>query len=587
MTNKKVSSLAPARRRRRAPAAPPPDPVTAYALDVVAGRVVVGKYVRKAAERHLADLASGAKRGLYFDVDAALRAIAFPELLRHYKGEWGPLPGVRREGLPIVLEPWQRFVIGALFGWKRADGTRRFRNAYLEVAKKNGKTLLAAVIGLLLAFFDGEPGAEVYSVATKRDQAKLVWLDASQMVKKNSRLAKRLQTLALTITDLNTASFFRPLGRDSGEGEQGVNVHGAIVDELHVLEDRDSIDNIETATSARRQPLVLKITTAGVKRESVWWEERSDAIAVIEGRAEDDAMFVAIYTLDEGDDPFDEAVWPKANPNLGVSVKVDGLREQAAIAQRSPGKVAAFLRFRMNIPTGVSTRAIDIDEWDACAGLVDDEDYFEWEERVFGEPRAGYGGLDLASVLDLTAFAFLVRDEERETYQVLMRFYCPEDGIEERSRRDGVPYADWVRDGYLIATPGNVTDYDFVEADFLELGERHTIGETGFDRWNATQLATDLMAEGAGMIAIAQTHSGLAPAWRELTKAILERKIEHGGHPILRWMAGNVEVETDPAGNEKPSKRHSAERIDGMIALDMALGRWMAHGEAPVIWSAA
>jgi phage terminase large subunit-like protein len=366
-----VTSLAPRARRRvaRQTPTPPVDAVTQYALDVVAGRTVAGVLIRKACERHLADLGNGHERGLRFDVHAAERAISFAPLLRHYKGEWGPLPGVRKLGLPIELEAWQKFVIGALFGWKRADGTRRFRQLYLEVAKKNGKTLLAAVIAILLAFFDGEPGAEVYAIATKRDQAKLVWNDAAQMVKKNPELLARLSVHALNISDDSTASFFRPLGRDSGEGEQGVNPHGAIVDELHVLEDRDSIDNIETATSARRQPVIVKITTAGVKRESIWAEERSDAVAVVEGRAFDDSKLVLVYSLDEGDDPFDEKVWPKANPNLGISVKIDALREQAAVAKRSPGKVAAFLRFRMNVPTAVATRSLDIDEWDACAGL--------------------------------------------------------------------------------------------------------------------------------------------------------------------------------------------------------------------------
>jgi len=580
-----VSTLAP-RARRRAIPPEPPDAVTQYALDVVAGRIVAGALIRKAAERHLSDLATGHERGLTFDRAAAERAIAFAGLLRHYKGEWGPLPGVRKLGLPISLEAWQKFAIGALFGWKRADGTRRFRQLYLEVAKKNGKTLLAAVIAILLAFFDGEPGAEVYAIATKRDQAKLVWNDAAQMVKRNPELAARLSVYALNISDEATASFFRPLGRDSGESEQGVNAHGAIVDELHVLEDREPIENIETATAARRQPVIVKITTAGVKRESVWAEERRDAVAVVEGRATDDSMLVLVYTLDEGDDPFDEHVWPKSNPNLGVSVKVDTLREQAEIAKRSPGKMAAFLRFRANIPTAVATRALDIDEWDANSGLLDGEDYHAWEDRIFGTPRSGYGGLDLASVQDLTAFLFVVLNDEG-VYQVLCRFYCPEEGIERRSKRDAVPYTDWVRDGFLVATPGNVTDYDFVERDILTLSDSHVIGEIGFDRWNATQLATDLMAEGAAMIAISQTHAGLAPAWRELMRAILDRKIEHGGHPILRWMAGNVEVETDAAGNDKPSKRHSAERIDGIVALDMGIGRWMAHGAAPAVWTAA
>lgn len=578
-----VSTLAPRARRRMQPP-PPTHRVTQYALDVIAGRIVAGQLVRKAAERHVRDLADGPARGLTFDASAADRAIGFSLLLRHYKGEWGPRPG-HPIGDPIRLEPWEMFLVGSLFGWKRADGTRRFRAAYVEVAKKNGKTLIAAVIAILLAFFDGEPGAEVYAVATKRDQAKLVWNDALQLVKKNPDLAKRLETLALTITDLKSASFFRPLGRDS-DTDQGINPHGAIVDELHVLDDRDIIDNIETAMSARRQPVVVKITTAGVRRDSVWADERADAVSVVEGRATDDSMLVLIYTLDEGDDPFDEAVWPKSNPNLGVSVNVDMLRQQAAIAKRSPGKLAAYLRFRMNVPTAVSTKAIDIDLWDRwidSEGMEHAQDEFE----IVPLPGEGcYAALDLASVRDLTALILLFLASDG-LYDTLCWFWCPEDGIEERSRKDGVPYGDWARDGLLIATPGNVTDYAFVKAKILELGTSFSIGEFGYDRWNATQLATELTQEGALMTVIPQTHAGLGPAWRELDKLVLEGKIRHAGHPILRWMAGNVEVETDAAGNQKPSKAHSAERIDGMVALDMALSRWMAHGGAPAVWTAA
>jgi phage terminase large subunit-like protein len=559
----------------------------------VSGRIIAGELVRKACERHLRDLADGPERGLRFDVKAADRAIAFFPLLRHYKGELGPQPPRKPLGDPIRLEPWQKFVIGSLFGWMRADGTRRFRALYLEVAKKNGKTTIAAGIALLLAFFDGEPGAQVYVVATKREQAKICWNDGRQMVMANPDLKRRLATLALTISDLRTASYFRPLGRDSDTGEQGIDVHGAIVDELHVLEDRDSIDNIETATSARRQPMVVKITTAGKKRESVWADERADAISVAEGRATDDSMLVLVYCLDHDadgnlvDDPFDEAVWPKANPNLGVSVNVATLREQAAIARRSPAKLAAYLQLRMNVPTAIGTRALNIEEWDACSGLatVTDPDglerleaYDEWEERTFGTSRTGFGGLDLASVRDLTALVFVSRAADG-AIDVRARFWCPEEGIEQRSRVDGVPYADWVRDGFLIATPGNVTDYDYVQAEAGELAGVHEVTEIGFDRWNATQLATDLTSEGATLVAIPQTHAGLGPAWRELDKAVLERKIRHGGHPILRWMAGNVEVETDASGNQKPSKRLSKERIDGIVALDMAIARLMAHGE--------
>ncbi len=574
-----VSTLAPRARRRMVPPTPP-HPVTQYALDVVAGRIVTGQLVKKACERHLADLSSGHARGLWFDEAAATKAISFFALLRHYKGDLGREDNGR--GAFVHLEAWQQFIVGSAFGWKREDGLRRFRHIYVEVAKKNGKTLMGAGLMLLLTFFDNEPGAEAYSLATKEDQAKLSWNDGAQFVAKNASIARLVRKVGKRLVNEQTASFWMPLGRDSDVGDQGINPHGFLVDELHVLDSQDPIDNVETATASRSQPMGAYITTAGVKRESVWATMRADAVAVVEGRATDDSMLVLIYTLDEGDDPFDEAVWPKANPNLGVSVRVDSLREQAEQAKRSPGKLAPFLRFRMNVPTGVATRAIDIDEWDKGSGLEEGEDYHAWEERVFGETRSGYGGLDLASVRDLTAHLFVARSED-DGYDVLCRFYCPEEGIEQRSRVDGVPYADWVRDGYLIATPGNVTDYEYVKAEHGKLADKHEIRETGFDRWNATQLATDLQSEGATMIAIPQTSAGLAPGWREIEKTVLEHKLHHGGHPILRWMAGNVEVETDAAGNQKPSKRLSSERIDGMVALDMAIGRWMVHVNEPAV----
>jgi phage terminase large subunit-like protein len=560
-------------------APPPPDPVTQYALDVVAGRIVAGQLVRKACERHLRDLADGHERGLRWEwtntdpsVMSGKKAVEFFGLLRHYKGDLGREDGGK--GAFVHLEAWQRFVVGSAFGWKRADGLRRFRSVYLEVGKKNGKTLLGAGVMLLLTFFDGEPGAESYSLATKEDQAKLSWNDGAQFVAKNASIARQVRKVGKRLVNERTASFWMPLGRDSDTGDQGINPHSGLVDELHVLDSRDPIDNLETATSSRSQPMIWKITTAGVKRESVWADERADAVAILEGRATDDSVLALVYTLDEGDDPFDEAVWPKANPNLGVSVRVDGLREQAEKAKRSPGKLNAFLRYRMNIPTAVATRAISIEEWDANAG-----------EPVINDGDGCYMGLDLASVRDLTALIGLFRHDDE--YSVLCRFWCPEEGIVERSRRDGVPYDDWVRDGYLTATPGNVTDYDYIEEEVKQLAKQYGIGEIGFDKWNATQLSVDLMADGANMVAIPQTHAGLGPAWREFEKLILDRKLRHGGHPILRWMAGNVETETDAQGNQKPSKRHSTERIDGIVALLMALARWMANGDAPAVWTAA
>lgn len=548
-----VSTLAP-RARKRMVRPERPDRTTQYALDVVAGRIIAGRLVRLAAERHLADLATGAARGLWYDSAEAEKAIDFYGLLHHYKG---------RDDL-IVLDPWQCFIIGSAWGWKREDGTRRFRYVYVEVASKNGKSTIAGGAALRLAFFDDEPGAEVYAAATKRDQAMIPWSAAKAMVRKSPALSSRIAVAVGSLYVEETSSSFKPLGRDS-DSDQGINPNGAIIDELHVHSNRDLLDNIEKAASVRRQPMTWKITTAGERRESVWWDERSDAVAILEGRATDDSTFAIVFTLDEGDDPFDESVWIKANPGLDRSVRIDFLRERAAKAQRSPAAMTAYLRYHMNVPTGAGSKAIDINEWDACS-----------DEPSIPDGARAFAGLDLASVKDLTALVVVWRDPDR-VFHVDCRFWCPEDGIAERSRLDGVPYADWVRDGWLIATPGNVTDYDFVREEIKSIAGRIQVEEIGADRWNATQLATDLMQDGAEVVFIPQTYLGLGPAWREMEKLILERRIRHGGHPILRWMAGNVEVDMDAAGNQKPSKSRSSERIDGIVAFDMALGRAMVH----------
>jgi phage terminase large subunit-like protein len=571
----KITSLAPRALHKMVPP-PPTDPVTQYALDVVAARIVACRYVRKACERHLSDLATGGERGLRWEAKQAQHSIGFYHLLHHYKG---------RDDL-IVLEGWEKFVVGSAFGWKRADGSRRFRTVYLEVGSGNGKSTIAGGAGLRLAFFDGEPGGEVYSAATKHQQAKIPWTAAMQMVLKSASLRKRIQINADSLSQISSASFFQPLGRDS-DSDQGIRPNGAIIDELHVHDSRDLLDNIEKAGSTRRQPMVWKITTAGVKREGVWWEERSDAIAVLEGRATDDSMFAIVYTLDEGDDPFDEAVWIKANPNLGVSVGLDFLRERAAKAKRSPGALQAYLRFHMNVPTQQSTRAIDIDEWDKCAGLVTDADgnpetYEEWTARVLPERTLIYAGLDLASLQDLTALVAVGRGPEG-TVDVLCRFWCPEEGTVERSRRDGVPYDDWIRDGYLIATPGNVTDHEFIRAEINKLAAVYELVDLGYDSWGMGNLEAELPQDGASIFKISQTWTGLAPGWHEFERLVLEHKVRHGGHPILRWMAGNVETETDAAGNQKPSKARSSEKIDGMVALDMAIARLMAHAGDEVV----
>lgn len=544
--------------------------VTTYAQQVLDGAIPAGRLVRLACERHLRDLETGHQRGLWFDNEAATRAIAFFGFLRHSKGEWA--------GRAFELSPWQEFVVGSVFGWKREDGTRRFRTAYNEVPRKNGKSTLSAGVGLYLAFFDNEPGAEVYAAATKRDQARIVWDEARRMVEATPQLRSRISVLTANLHSLATHSKFEPLGADA-DTLDGLNIHGAIVDELHAHRTRAIVDVLETATGSRRQPLIWYITTAGYDRTSVCWEHHDYSVKVLEGVIEDDRWFAYIATIDPGDDWRDPSAWAKANPNLGVSVKFDDLETKAARAEQVPGQQNAFRRLHLNEWTEQADRWLDMDVWDAGAVPVD-------PEALRGRPC--FAGLDLSSTTDLTAFVAVFPDDDGG-YDVLCRFWCPAEGIRERARRDRVPYDVWAEQGYLTPTEGNVVDYDHIREEIREFAETYQVVEIPYDRWNATQLVTQLMSDGARMVPFGQGFASMAAPTAELERLIRGGKLRHGGHPILRWMASNVAVEQDPAGNLKPSKRRSTERIDGIVALIMAIGRAMVHQvpgdeELPSVW---
>ena len=366
----------------------PSCPVEAYAQAVADGKIPAGNLIRLTCERHLKDLKTAKMRGLFFDADAARYVIKFYSFLKHSKGEWA--------GCTFELQPWQQFIVGSLFGWKRADGTRRFRVAYVEVPRKNGKSTMLAGIGLYLLIADGEPGAEVYAAATKRDQAKIVWGEAAKMVKSSPALTKRVTTY-MGKGNMNfpaLGSKFEPLGADS-DTMDGLNVHAAIIDELHAHKTRDVWDVLDTATGSRRQPLLFAITTAGTDQTSVCYEQHERARKLLEGVIEDDAYFAFIACLDEGDDYADPATWAKANPNFGISVKEDDLRRKAKTAKESPSALNAFLRLHLNKWTQQVDRWIDLDVWDQNAGIIK-------EEALAG--RTCYGGLDLSSVDDMTAW---------------------------------------------------------------------------------------------------------------------------------------------------------------------------------------
>lgn len=550
-----------ARARKKDPG-PPPDetPVGRYIQGVLDGSVPACKWILRAVERHIRDLADGPSRGLRFDEKAAQRKIDFFGFLKHSKGEWA--------GTSFMLSPWQQFIIWVVYGWMQADGLRRFRTVYAELPRKNGKSTFAAGNALNLFMADGEPGAEVYCAATKRDQAKIVWGEAERMVKASPALLGRVTVLKGNLSIPGTASKLEPLGADE-DTLDGLNPHASIIDELHAHKTRGVWDVLDTATGARRQPLQFAITTAGYDRHSICWEQHQYAEKVLDGIVEDDSFFAFIAALDEGDDWRDETTWAKANPNLGVSVKLDDLRRKAKKAQETPGYQNAFLRLHLNVWTEQAERWLDMARWDACAGKVD-------AQALAG--RKCYGGLDLASTTDLAAFCLAFPPlKPGGRVDVLLWCWCPGEGIRLRSRRDKVPYDVWARQGFIAPTDGEVIDYEKIKGDIVRLGQIYKIEEIAFDRWGATQLRTQLEGDGFTMAEFGQGFVSMSAPSKELEKLVLGKRLGHGGNPVLRWMASNVSVRVDDAGNVKPSKAKSTGRIDGIVALIMSLARLSAH----------
>jgi len=531
-----------------------------YVEDVLAGRRRECRWARLACERHVRDLETGHERGLWFDERAARTVVAFFGLLRHSKGEWA--------GQPVTLEPWQQFHLWNLFGWKRADGTRRFRVSYLEVGRKNGKSTMGAGVGLYLQAADGEPGAEIYTAATKRDQARIVHQEAVRMVKQSPALTRELRVFKDNIHSERTFSKFEPLGRDSGTLD-GLNVHGAIVDELHAHPNGDMWDVLQTATGSRRQPLLYAVTTAGSDRQSLCWQFHDYTEKVLGGVLVDDSWHGLIYTLErdaEGllEDWEDEGAWQRANPNLGVSKKLDDLRDKARVAKGMPARLNGFLQKELNVWTQASTRWIDPDAWRACNLAPIDE-----------EIKAGgvcFGGLDLSSTLDVTALVW-VFPLVSGRFDVVARMWVPEENVAERVKRDRAPYDVWIRDGWLRTTPGNVVDYEYIMAQASEDLRRFKVREIAFDPWNATAVSNRLTDEGAPMVEFRQGFVSMNPAMKTLEVAVQTARLNHGGNPALAWMADNLVATSDPAGNLKPDKGKSTEKIDGMVALLMALQR--------------
>jgi phage terminase large subunit-like protein len=533
-----------------------PDPATVYAEEILSGRKPAGRLVRLACERHIRDL----ERGLTLSKELINRVMQFFGMLKHSKGEWA--------GRTFVPEDWQQFILASVFGWEREDHTRRYRIAYISTGRKSGKSTLAAGIGNYCFLADQEPGAEVVTAATKRDQAKIVHSEAVRMIQSSSEFRPIVTIMKDNLSVAKRHSKYEPLGADA-DTLDGLNLSCIIADEVHAWKGRQLWDVLETATGARRQPLMFAITTSGSDKLSLAYQLHDYSIKILEGSIQDDSFFCYIATLDEGDSWEDETVWPKANPNLGVSVKLSTLREECERAKSMPSAVNAFRRLRMNEWTESHSQWLDMAAYDACAGAVYPEDL---------EGRECIAGLDLATTEDVTALVLLFRDEEG-SYDILPFFWVPEDTIATRSKRDRVLYDVWAREGLLETTPGNVTDYEFIREKIHELSELYSIKEIVFDRWNSSQLVTSLMNDGCTMVPGGLGYKTMSPCVLEAERLILSRKVRHGGHPVLRWHFSNVEIEEDAAGNRKPSKKKSSEKIDGVVATLLALSRYITAPE--------
>ena len=500
----------------------------------------------------------------YFDSVAAARATGFfEECLCHVKGE--------KAGQPLLLDPWQKLeIIEPFFGWKRkSDGMRRYRTLYLEVPRKNGKSTLIAGLGLLLLYADKEKGGEIYSAAADKEQAGIVFQVAKGMVDQNPDLIATGIAVRHNISVASTGSFYRVLSADAYT-KHGLNAHGILFDELHAQPNRELYDVLTTSVGSRTQPAVFLITTAGVRPKakgvSICWEMHEHALKVLAGTVRDDTFLPVVYAAGLEDDWTDPKVWAKCNPGLGQSIRLDYLTEACERAKSIPGYENTFKRLHLNIWTEQDTRWIQMTKWDECARDYDEED-------LIGLPC--YGALDLANRNDLAAFVLVF--PIGNTFRCITRFWCPQKQIIERSRRDRVPYDQWAKAGFITATPGDAIDNEFIRAEVLRLGAKFKIRDVGFDPWAATETSIRLQDEGVKMVEYRQGFRSMSEPTKNLYTLILEGRFQHNGNPVLRWMAGNAAVAQDAAGNLKPDKEKSSDKIDGIVALVMGIGRATAN----------
>lgn len=542
-----------------------------YVEDVLAGKIPTCKWVKAACQRQKNDLSrwKGKNAQYRFDVEKASRVCEFIELLPHIKG---PLAGQC-----IKLEPWQVFILTTVFGWVKPDGKRRFRRGYTEVPRGNAKSTLSSGIGLYMLVADGEGGAEVYSLATTRDQARIVFGDAQNMARKRAEMMNALgvKVDAHNINVLRTASKFEALSSE-GSTLDGLNIHFGCVDELHAHKTREVYDVVETGTGKRDQSLLWVITTAGSNRAGICYEVRTFVMRMLDGVLQDETQFGIIFGLDDGDDWTTEASLIKANPNWGVSVRPDVLLPLQAKAMQLPSAVNNFKTKHLNEWVNADTAWMDMRAWDDCGRRALDLDAFVGQECWIG--------LDLASKVDIAALKLLFRDPEREGgFAVFGKYYLPEATVQESTNSQ---YQGWHNAGRLTVTPGNVIDFDWIESDLRDFTSRFEVKVVAFDPFQATQFSTRMLAEGMPMVEVRPTVLNFSEPMKSLEALVLQRKFAHGGDPILTWMVSNVVCHRDQKDNIYPRKERPENKIDGVVALLMALNRaLLGTDDVPVIGS--
>lgn len=539
-----------------------------YCRDVIANKISANKYVKSACKRQIEDLKRWKKKSsLYqFDKERAIKACKFIELLPHIKG---PLANQ-----PIELAPWQVFILTTIFGWIGKDGKRRFRRVYIEVPRGNGKSALSSGVGLYMLAADGEGGAEVYSLATTRDQARIVFGDAQQMARKTAGLRSHfgVEVLAHNINVQRTASKFEALSAE-GSTLDGLNIHFGCIDELHAHKTRAVYDVVETGTGKRDQSLLWVITTAGSNRSGICYEARTFVTKLLDQIFEDESQFGIVYGLDEGDDWTTEEALIKANPNWGVSVRPEVVLPLQQKAMQLPSATNNFKTKHLNEWVNADVAWMDMQSWDKCGNPALSIDDFA------GQPC--YIGLDLASKTDIAALVALFPTSDGK-FAAFGKYYLPEDTIFDGRNSQ---YQGWQQTGRILATPGAVIDYEYIENDLVDLCTRFEVKEIPYDPWQATQLATRMVDKGLPMVEIRASVQNFSEPMKNLEALTLQGKLLHDGDPVLTWMVSNVVAHLDAKDNIYPRKERPENKIDGVVALIMALNRAQINaGEGPSVY---